>query len=102
MARYGASRPHARCSRASGRACRAVKAAERDGTAAGARLLRAIRLAWFTSTILLDADEGIAEVAEGVGLDGTAIVAGIPARVVGERPRELDYDLGVRFAPWFV
>lgn len=62
---------------ASGRACRAVKAAERDGAAAAARLLRAIRLAWFTSTLLLDADDGIAETAATAGLDGPAIVAGI-------------------------
>lgn len=62
---------------ASGRACRAVKAAERDGAAAGARMLRAVRLAWFTSSLLLDADEGIAEVAAAAGLDAEAIVAGI-------------------------
>jgi 2-hydroxychromene-2-carboxylate isomerase len=61
----------------SGRACRAVKAAERDGAAAGVRMLRAVRVAWFTSTLLLDADEGIAEVAFAAGLDGEAIVAGI-------------------------
>jgi len=62
---------------ASGRACRAVKAAERDGAAAGARMLRGVRLAWFTSTLLLDSEEGIAEVAEAAGLDGATIVAGI-------------------------
>jgi 2-hydroxychromene-2-carboxylate isomerase len=62
---------------ASGRACRAVKAAERAGAAAGTRMLRGVRLAWFTSTLLLDCDEGIAEVAEAAGLDGAAIVAGI-------------------------
>jgi 2-hydroxychromene-2-carboxylate isomerase len=62
---------------ASGRACRAVKAAERDGAAAGARMLRGVRLAWFTSALLLDSEEGIAEVAEAAGLDGAAIVAGI-------------------------
>jgi 2-hydroxychromene-2-carboxylate isomerase len=61
----------------SGRACRAVKAAERQGAAAGTRMLRGLRLAWFTSTLLLDADEGIAEVAQAAGLDGAAIVAGI-------------------------
>jgi 2-hydroxychromene-2-carboxylate isomerase len=61
----------------SGRACRAVKAAERDGAAAGARMLRAVRVAWFTSTLLLDADEGIAEVAAAAGLDAEAIVAGL-------------------------
>ncbi|MDQ6821469.1 MAG: acyltransferase [Actinomycetota bacterium] len=32
-----------------------------------------------------------------------AIVAGVPARVVGERsPRELSYELGASAAPWFV
>ncbi len=32
-----------------------------------------------------------------------AIVAGVPARVVGERsPRELSYELGASVAPWFV
>ncbi len=61
----------------SGRACRAVKAAERDGAAAGARMLRAVRLAWFTTTLLLDADEGLAEAAAAAGLDAGAIVAGI-------------------------
>ncbi len=61
----------------SGRACRAVKAAERDGAAAGERMLRGLRLAWFTSTLLLDADDGIAEVAAAAGLDAAAIVAGI-------------------------
>src|SRR6476619_7610494 len=62
---------------ASGRACRAVKAAARDGAAAGERMLRGLRLAWFTSTLLLDADGGIAEVAAAAGLDAAAIVAGI-------------------------
>jgi 2-hydroxychromene-2-carboxylate isomerase len=65
------------CLISSGRACRAVKAAERDGAAAATRMLRGLRLEWFTSTLLLDADEGIAEVAEAAGLDGAAIVAGI-------------------------
>src|SRR5436305_8332761 len=62
---------------ASGRACRAVKSAERDGTAAAARLLRAIRLAWFTSTLLLDADDDLAAVGDRAGLDAARIVAGI-------------------------
>jgi 2-hydroxychromene-2-carboxylate isomerase len=60
---------------ASGRACRAVKAAERLG--AGDRLLRALRLAWFTTTLLLDTDEAIAEVAAAAGLDAAAVVAGL-------------------------
>lgn len=62
---------------ASGRACRAVKAAERSGAPAAARLLRGLRLAWFTSTLLLDADEDIARIAADAGLDGAAVVAGI-------------------------
>jgi predicted DsbA family dithiol-disulfide isomerase len=62
---------------ASGRACRAVKAAERQGNAAAARLLRAIRLAWFTTTLLLDTDDVIAQVADGAGLDGADVVAHI-------------------------
>jgi 2-hydroxychromene-2-carboxylate isomerase len=60
---------------ASGRACRAVKAAERLG--AGDRMLRALRLAWFTTTLLLDTDEAIAELAAAAGLDGGAVVAGL-------------------------
>ena len=60
---------------ASGRACRAVKAAERLG--AGDRMLRALRLAWFTTTLLLDTDEAIAQVAAAAGLDGAAVVAGL-------------------------
>jgi 2-hydroxychromene-2-carboxylate isomerase len=60
---------------ASGRACRAVKAAERLG--AGDRLLRALRLAWFTTTLLLDTDEGIGQVATAVGVAAPAVVAGL-------------------------
>jgi len=60
---------------ASGRACRAVKAAERLGH--GDVLLRALRLAWFTTTLLLDTDEGIAQVAAEAGLDAAAILAGL-------------------------
>jgi 2-hydroxychromene-2-carboxylate isomerase len=60
---------------ASGRACRAVAAAERLG--AGDRLLRALRLAWFTTTLLLDEDEAIGHVAIAEGLDAAAVVAGL-------------------------
>lgn len=60
---------------ASGRACRAVKAAERLD--AGDRLLRALRLAWFTTTMLLDEDGAIGEVAAAAGLDAGAVVAGL-------------------------
>ena len=60
---------------ASGRACRAVKAAQRMG--AGDRLLRALRLAWFTATPLLDEDEAIGQIAAAAGLDADAVVAGL-------------------------
>jgi 2-hydroxychromene-2-carboxylate isomerase len=62
---------------ASGRACRAIKAAERDGADAGRRMLRAVRLAWFTSTLLLDTGDDLATVAGAAGLDGPRIAAGI-------------------------
>ena len=78
-ARFGmpvASVPRSRLI-ASGRACRAVKAAAAQGAGAPERLLRAVRLAWFTTTLLLDSDDAIAELADGIGLDGAAIVAGL-------------------------
>jgi 2-hydroxychromene-2-carboxylate isomerase len=54
----------------SGRACRAVIAARAQSLELGDALLRRIRLAWFTSTLLLDEDEGLATVAALVpGLD---------------------------------
>jgi 2-hydroxychromene-2-carboxylate isomerase len=54
----------------SGRACRAVVAARAQSLELGNALLRRIRLAWFTSTLLLDEDEGLAAVAALVpGLD---------------------------------
>jgi 2-hydroxychromene-2-carboxylate isomerase len=43
-----------------GRACRAVVSARMDGFEAGNIALRALRFAWFTSTLLLDEDEQIA------------------------------------------
>jgi 2-hydroxychromene-2-carboxylate isomerase len=103
---------------ASGRACRAVKAAERDGAETGRRMLRAVRLGWFTSTLLLDADDDIARVADAVGLDGARIAAGIAdpdveaayqrdraeARSAGEtglpavaQDRAAEFDGGARF-----
>jgi 2-hydroxychromene-2-carboxylate isomerase len=55
---------------ASGRMCRAVKAAGRQGEAAERGMLRGVRMAWFTSLHLLDEDDAFAEVAAGVpGLD---------------------------------
>ncbi|HEY3766257.1 MAG TPA: DsbA family protein [Gaiellales bacterium] len=61
----------------SGRACRAVKAAEHVAAGTGARLMRALRMAWFTSTLLLDTDAGIAAAAGATGLDGGTITAAI-------------------------
>jgi 2-hydroxychromene-2-carboxylate isomerase len=69
---------------ASGRACRAVKAAESLQARADGRLLRALRMAWFTTTLLLDTDAAIAEVADAAGLDGAAIVAAIGDGAVEE------------------
>jgi 2-hydroxychromene-2-carboxylate isomerase len=44
-----------------GRACRAVVSARMDGVGAGYIALRALRFGWFTSTLLMDEDDGIAE-----------------------------------------
>jgi 2-hydroxychromene-2-carboxylate isomerase len=44
-----------------GRACRAVVSARMDGVEAGYIALRALRFAWFTSTLLMDEDEAIAQ-----------------------------------------
>jgi 2-hydroxychromene-2-carboxylate isomerase len=87
---------------ASGRACRAVKAAELQGDAEATRLLRAIRLAWFTTTLLLDADADIAQVADGAGLDGAQIVAGLEDPAVEaayQRDRAEARDAAVSGAP---
>jgi len=55
---------------ASGRMCRAIKAAGRQGGDAERGMLRGVRMAWFASLHLLDEDEAFAAVAAGVpGLD---------------------------------
>jgi len=55
---------------ASGRMCRVVKAAGLQGEAAQRGMLRAVRMAWFTSLHLLDEDGAFAELAASVpGLD---------------------------------
>jgi 2-hydroxychromene-2-carboxylate isomerase len=62
----------------SGRACRAVAAARQQSLALGDALLRRIRLAWFTSTLLLDEDDAILSVATLVpGLDGDRLRAAL-------------------------
>jgi 2-hydroxychromene-2-carboxylate isomerase len=61
--RYGmpfASIPRTRVP-GTGRACRAVVSARMDSVEAGYVALRALRFGWFTSTLLMDEDEAIAE-----------------------------------------
>jgi predicted DsbA family dithiol-disulfide isomerase len=55
---------------ASAPACRLVKAAERQSLAAAESVLRLLRLAWYTTPLLLDTDETLARLAQRVeGLD---------------------------------
>jgi protein-disulfide isomerase-like protein with CxxC motif len=62
----------------SGRACRAVVAARAQSPELSDALLRRIRLAWFTSTLLLDEDEALATVAALVpGLDVARVMSAI-------------------------
>ncbi len=63
---------------ATGRACRAIVAARLLDPEREAEVLRALQLAWFNTTLLLDDDEDIAVALEPVrGLDVVAIVAAI-------------------------
>ena len=60
----------------SGRACRAVVAARAQSVELADALLRRIRLAWFTSTLLLDEDDVLRSVAARVpGLDAGKVIA---------------------------
>ena len=60
---------------ASGRMCRAVKAAGLQGDAAQRGMLRAVRMAWFTSLHLLDEDGAFAELGASVpGLDPERLI----------------------------
>jgi 2-hydroxychromene-2-carboxylate isomerase len=60
---------------ASGRMCRAVKAAGLQGPAQERGMLRGVRMAWFTSLLLLDEDDAFVEVAAGVpGLDAERLI----------------------------
>jgi predicted DsbA family dithiol-disulfide isomerase len=64
----------------SGRACRAVVAARRQGPELADALLRDLRFSWFTSNRLMDTEEEIAEVAAGVeGLDVEAVLRALDA-----------------------
>jgi protein-disulfide isomerase-like protein with CxxC motif len=75
--RYGmpfALQPKARPA-ATGRACRAIVAARLAGNGSDFRVLRALQFANFTTTMLLDDDDGIREALRGVrGIDADAIV----------------------------
>lgn len=60
---------------ASGRMCRAVKAARLQGEAQERGMLRGVRMAWFTSLLLLDEDAAFVEVAAEVpGLDPERLI----------------------------
>jgi protein-disulfide isomerase-like protein with CxxC motif len=76
--RYGmpfAVEPRARVM-ATGRACRAIVATRLLDPACELEALRALQLAWFNTTLLLDEDAGIALALERVeGLDAGAVVA---------------------------
>ena len=68
---------------ASGRMCRAVKAAGLQGADQERGMLRGFRMAWFTSLLLLDEDEAFAEIASGVpGLDPERLVRDLTAGAV--------------------
>jgi 2-hydroxychromene-2-carboxylate isomerase len=68
-----------------GRACRAVVAARMDGLEQAYIALRALRFGWFTSTLLMDEDEGIAAaLSQAPELDVDAIMARIDSPEVEE------------------
>ena len=75
-----------------GRACRAVVSARLDSTEAAYLALRALRFGWFTTELLMDEDEGIAQaLAQAPELDVESIMARIDSPEVEEayqqRPR---------------
>ena len=85
--RFGmAYAPHPRSRlQSSGRACRAVVAARAQGPELADALLRALRFAWFTTTLLMDEDAAIRQVAEGVeGLDAEAVMGVLDAPATEE------------------
>jgi 2-hydroxychromene-2-carboxylate isomerase len=68
-----------------GRACRAVVSARVDGVEAGYIALRALRFGWFTSTLLMDEDDQIAQaLARTPELDVDAIMARLDSPEVEE------------------
>ncbi len=69
---------------ASAPACRLVKAAERQSLPAAESVLRLLRLAWYTTPLLLDTEEALARVAEHVeGLDVERALADMHGDEVG-------------------
>jgi len=63
---------------ATSRACRAIVATRLLDPEREFQVLRALQLAWFTSTLLLDQDADIAQALQPVtGLDGAAVIAAI-------------------------
>ncbi len=68
-----------------GRACRAVVAARLRAPGSEWAAFRALQFAWFTTTLLLDEDDGIARALAGVpGLDVDAVIAAIETPEVEE------------------
>ena len=68
-----------------GRACRAVVAARLLAPGSEWAVFRALQFAWFTTTLLLDEDEGIAQALKGVsGIDADAVVGSIGTPEVEE------------------
>ena len=68
-----------------GRACRAVVAARMRAPGTEWAAFRALQLAWFTTTLLLDEDEGIARALAGVpGIDVDTVMASIDLPEVEE------------------
>ncbi len=68
-----------------GRACRAVVAARLQSPGSEWSVVRALQFAWFTTTLLLDEDAGIAEALRGVpGVDVGALIASIDQPEVEE------------------
>ena len=68
-----------------GRACRAVVAARLQSPGSEWAVFRALQFAWFTTTLLLDEDDGIAEALAGVpGIDLGAVIGSIDTPEVEE------------------
>ena len=68
-----------------GRACRAVVAARLQAPGSEWAAFRALQFAWFTTTLLLDEDDGIARALGGVpGIDVDAVIASIDLPEVEE------------------